>query len=102
MDGGTRQGTFGLIGQLTAISGKRDELVACLRAGSRGIAGKLSYQIALDRDDPNSLWITEVWADEAAYRACLDLPQVREAAARFGALVASAGPRIETVPLADE
>jgi quinol monooxygenase YgiN len=92
-------GSFGLIGQLSAVPGKRDELIACLREGSRDIPGKLAYLIALDRNDPDSIWITEIWRDEAAYNACLLLPQVQAASAEFAKLVASAGPRIETVPL---
>ena len=43
--------------------------------------------------------MTEVWIDEAAYRACLTLPQVIAAGQRMGELIASAGPRIETVPV---
>ena len=93
------EGTFGLIGQLSAHPGQRDALIACLREGSADVPGKLAYLIALDRNDPDSIWITEIWRDEDAYEACLAMPQVQAAAARFRELVASAGPRIETVPL---
>jgi quinol monooxygenase YgiN len=97
----TEQGTFGLIGQLSAVPGQRDELIACLRGGSSGVPGKIAYLIALDRNDPDSIWITEIWRDEAAYSACLAMPQVQVAAASLQGLIASAGPRIETVPLSD-
>jgi quinol monooxygenase YgiN len=93
------KGTFGLLGQLVAQPGKRDELIACLRESSRDVPGKLVYMIALDRNDPDSIWMTEVWRDEAAYDACLTLPAVKAGAARMGELIARAGPRIETVPL---
>ncbi len=93
------RGQFGLIGQLSAVSGRRDELVACLQGGSRDVPGKLAYLIALDRNDPDSIWVTEIWEDEAAYQACLSMPGVDAASAKLRELVASAGPRIETIPL---
>jgi len=98
--GNYEEGSFGLIGQLSAVAGKRDELVACLREGSRDVPGKLAYLIALDRNDPDSIWVTEIWRDEAAYNACLAMPGVEAASERLRGLVASAGPRIETIPVA--
>ena len=35
--------------------------------------GCLSYIVAEDPNDPDALWVTEVWTDEAAHRASLDL-----------------------------
>jgi quinol monooxygenase YgiN len=90
---------FGLIGQLRAHPGKRDELIACLQEGSRDVPGKLAYLIALERDDPDAFWVTEIWREKADYEACLAMPQVQKAAARMRDLLAGAGPRIETTPI---
>jgi quinol monooxygenase YgiN len=92
-------GTFGLIGQLRAVPGRRYELVSRLRDGARDVPGKLAYLIALDRNDPDSLWITEIWRDEQAYDACVARPGAEVAGAALMELIASAGPRIETIPL---
>ena len=90
---------FGLIGQLKAKPGRRDELIACLEEGSRDVPGKLAYLIALDRSDPDAFWITEIWREQADYEACLELPQVKRAAQRMAELLGAAGPRIETTPI---
>jgi quinol monooxygenase YgiN len=90
---------FGLIGQLKAKSGRRDELIACLEEGSRDVPGKLAYLIALDRSDADAFWITEIWREKGDYEACLELPQVKRAASRMAELLAAAGPRIETTPI---
>ncbi|MBE0410657.1 MAG: antibiotic biosynthesis monooxygenase, partial [Anaerolineales bacterium] len=42
---------FGLIGKITAVSGKREELISILLAGSVDMPGCLSYIIARDTAD---------------------------------------------------
>ena len=44
---------FGLIGKITAESGRRAELAAYLHDGSRDLPGCLSYVVALDSQDPD-------------------------------------------------
>ena len=70
---------FGLIGKMRTTPGKRDELASILTEGTRAMPGCRSYIIALDPVEPDVLWITEVWDDEAAHRASLELPAVRDA-----------------------
>lgn len=79
---------YGLIGKLRAIPGKRDELAAILAEGTGAMPGCRSYVVALDPSEPDALWITEVWDDEAAHRASLDLTEVREAIMRGKPLIA--------------
>jgi quinol monooxygenase YgiN len=90
---------YGLIGKLTALAGRRDELAAILLEGSAAMPGCLSYIVASDHADPAALWVTEVWDSEASHRASLQLPSVRGAIARGRPLIAGFGDRVVTAPI---
>lgn len=90
---------YGLIGKMRTAPGRRGELAAILVEGVSGMPGCLSYVVAEDAVDPDSLWVTEVWVDEEAHRASLGLPSVQEAIARGRPLIAGFGERFETRPL---
>lgn len=79
---------YGLIGRMSAVEGKRDELIAALLDGIGEMPGCLSYVVATDPADPQALWITEVWQDEASHKASLSLPSVREAIRKGRPLIA--------------
>ncbi len=70
---------YGLIGKLTAQSGKRDTLTAILIAGIASMPGCISYVVANDPTDVDVIWITEVWESKEAHAASLSLPSVRDA-----------------------
>ncbi|MEQ1497922.1 MAG: putative quinol monooxygenase [Novosphingobium sp.] len=95
----TAQPLYGLIGQMKAAPGTRDELIGYLQAGTRGMPGNLVYLIAKDAGDPDSIWITEVWKDQASHQASLALPDVQAAIAKARPILAGFGTRVETVPL---
>jgi quinol monooxygenase YgiN len=90
---------YGLIGKIDAVAGTRDELAAILIEGVGGMPGCLSYVVAHDPDDPDGLWVTEVWTGADAHRASLSLPSVQAAIARGRPLIAGFGQRIETLPV---
>ena len=46
----------GLIGKIKANSGKRDELISILIAGSEKMPGCLSYIVAKDVADTDAIW----------------------------------------------
>jgi quinol monooxygenase YgiN len=89
----------GLIGKIIAAPGKRDELAAILLEGEDTMPSCLSYVVALDPNDANALWITEVWFDAAAHAASLKLTQVRAAIARGRPLIAGFGDSFTTAPV---
>jgi len=91
--------TYGLIGQMTATPGHRDELIAILLEGTTAMPGCLSYVIAKDPENADALWITEVWVDREHHAASLQLPSVQAAIARGKALIAGFGVRHETEPV---
>ncbi len=89
---------YGLIGKMMAATGKRDELLEALREGITGMPGCLAYVVAEDEGDPDAIWITEVWVDEASHRASLQLEGVRRAIERARPLIAGFGERFVTRP----
>src|SRR5690606_22328220 len=71
----------GLTGKIRAVPGKRAELAAVLVMEDGAMPGCLSYVVAEDPQDADVLWVTEVWTDEAAHRASLQLDSVKAAIA---------------------
>ena len=87
---------YGLIGRIKAVAGKRGELAAVLVQEDGSMPGCLSYVVAEDPADADALWVTEVWVDQAAHRASLNLPAVQTAIARGRPLIAGFDSRVET------
>ena len=90
---------FGLIGKMLAVPGGRDALVAILLEGTGDMPGCRSYIVAADPEDPNGIWITEVWDSREQHEASLRLPTVQEAIRKGRPLIAGFSDRHETVPL---
>ena len=89
----------GLIGRITALEGRRDELARILLEAIGGMPGCLSYVVAIDPQTADALWITEVWDSAESHRASLALPAVRNAIARGKPLIASFDQHIQTAVL---
>jgi len=51
---------YGLIVKINAAPNERDNLISILLEGTTDMPGCISYVIAKDTGDENSLWITEV------------------------------------------
>jgi len=90
---------YGLIGKATAVAGKRDELIEILVNGVTSMPGCLSYIVAKDTADADSLWITEVWDSKESHDASLTLPQVKAAITKGKPLFASFGQHVVTTPV---
>jgi quinol monooxygenase YgiN len=90
---------YGLIGKMTTVAGKREEVLAALLEGINDMPGCLSYIVAKDTKDPNAIWITEVWDSEASHKASLSLPEVRAAIARARPIIAGFGESFTTAPV---
>jgi quinol monooxygenase YgiN len=89
----------GLIGKIIAVEGKRDALIAILLEGTKEMPGCLSYVVAKDAADPNGIWVTEVWEDQASHKASLSLPAVRQAIAKGRPLIAKFDQSVATQPV---
>jgi quinol monooxygenase YgiN len=90
---------YGLIGRFSAVTGKRDELIAILLKGVAGMPGCLSYIVARDPKDPDAVWITEAWDSAESHKASLSLPSVRDAIAQGRPMIAAFQDHIETEPV---
>lgn len=93
---------YGIIGKMIAHDGKRDELIAILLDGTKGMPGCMSYVISKDLSEENALWITEVWENQESHAASLSLEPVRQAIASGKPLIAGFGERFETMPVGGE
>ncbi len=71
--------SYGLFGGFTAVPGRRDELVGHLLQAAALLGrdpGCLHYVVSTS-DDPDAVWVSEVWTDRAAHDASLDPPDVK-------------------------
>jgi quinol monooxygenase YgiN len=90
---------YGLIGKIKSVAGQRDALMAILLDGLADMPGCLSYIVAEDPNDPDAIWITEVWESREHHQASLVLPSVQQAIAAGRPLIAGFGERFETIPV---
>ncbi len=100
--------TFANAGTLGAVPGKRDELVALLTRRNHALsrAGCLAYEVGVNDDAPDTVYVVELWESAAAHRASLELPDVRAAIAAARPLLSGefGGFRFDVVgsPLRDD
>jgi|SRR5687767_8480139 len=90
---------YGLIGKMLVAPGQREAVIAILLEGTERMPGCLSYIVAKDSTDPNAVWITEVWDNEASHKASLTLPAVKEAIAKGRPMITGFGERFITTPV---
>ena len=90
---------YGLIGRIMAVAGQREALADILIRGTASMPGCVSYVVALDAGDADSLWVTEVWDSRESHRASLQLPAVQAAIAQGRPLIAGFDSRFETTPI---
>ncbi len=96
------QGTetmYGLISKVDVVLGQRDALVSILLEGVAGMPGCLSYVVANDPENPDAIWITEVWDSQASHEASLSLPSVQDAIAQGRPMIAGFSERKVTAPV---
>ncbi|MFC4600885.1 putative quinol monooxygenase [Cohnella hongkongensis] len=66
---------YAMLGQLIAHPGKRDELAGRLLESAetlQGMEGCIYYIIGESADEPDALWVTELWESEEAHAASLE------------------------------
>lgn len=90
---------YGLIGKIIARPGERAALISILLEGAAEMPGCLSYVVAEDPQDPDGIWITEVWESPLSHQASLSLPSVQHAIGRGRPLIAGFEERFETLPV---
>jgi len=85
---------YGLAGTMTAKQGRRDELTQILLQAAKLLqsnSGCIQYIISHVNDDPDVVWVSEVWIDKAAHDSSLEPQEIRD-------LVMSALPLLANSP----
>ncbi len=93
---------FGLIGKLKTQSGQREALVGhLLNAASilRDMEGCYLYVINRATDDPDTVWVTEVWRSQADHQASLAHDGIRDIIASARPLLAEPPDGFEVAPV---
>ena len=90
---------YGLIGSMTAVSGRRDDLIGILTEGVSNMPGCLSYVVAKDSKDEHTIWVTEVWDTKENHDASLSLPSVTKAISAARPMISAFGNQVITTPV---
>jgi quinol monooxygenase YgiN len=87
--------TFGMVGRIKAKPGQRAALGALMVGGTTAMPGCLSYIVAEDVGEADTLWIFEAWTSKAEHAASLRLPTVRALIGKARPLIAGFEPGAE-------
>lgn len=91
---------YGLIVAFEALEGEGVKLAQILDEAFDGLPGMLSHIVSCEPENPDRLWITEVWDSKESHEASLSTDKVQAAMTEGRPLIAAMGQRIETKPLA--
>ncbi len=89
---------FGLVGTLTAAPGRGDELEQHLIEAAEQLEAVPTchlYVVSRLPDEPETVHIVEVWDDEGAHQASLQLEPIQQLIARAKPIIAGMGDRLE-------
>ncbi len=93
---------YGLCGKMKAHPGQRDVLLGHMLKSAenmRDVKGCYIYLIGTLPDDPDAIWITEVWANKADHDASLALEAIKAVIAVARPLIADMSEGFEFTPL---
>jgi quinol monooxygenase YgiN len=73
--------TFANVGTLETVPGKRDLLVEILtrRTADLEQAGCLLYEVGVNEENPDTVFVAELWTSAQAHQASLNLDSVQAA-----------------------
>ncbi|GIO28527.1 putative quinol monooxygenase [Ornithinibacillus bavariensis] len=72
---------FGLFGKFIAKDGDRDKLVAILleaAASMQSLEECEIYHVSISEDEPNAIFVYEVWSDQTAHQESLSLESTKK------------------------
>ncbi|MBD2867353.1 putative quinol monooxygenase [Paenibacillus arenilitoris] len=93
---------FTMYGKLTAQPGKRDELVQILLEAAEGLRdyeGCLLYIVNVSDEEPDAVWVTELWTNAEAHAASLKNEAAMEQIKRARPIIASVDNPIRLRPV---
>jgi len=71
---------FGLYTKFTTHAGQRDSLVQMLleaASGMQSVEGCELYVVNIPDDEPEGVWVTEIWSDSSAHQASLSIEEAK-------------------------
>lgn len=73
--------TFANVGTLGVQPGEREAVVAILTRSNPALTdtGCLLYEVGTNDEQPDTVFVTELWESAEAHQSSLQLPSVREA-----------------------
>jgi quinol monooxygenase YgiN len=91
---------YGLFGKLQAHPGQGDALAGLLLgSGGSAMPGCELYVINRSPEDPDAIWVYEVWTSREAHAASLELESVRDTIQLAMPLIAGFSDRVELLPV---
>jgi quinol monooxygenase YgiN len=74
---------YGYFGTMRTVPGRRDDVVAILLGGVDGLrdVGCSVYSVSVAADEPDLIWVYEVWDSKESHDASLTLPETKAAIA---------------------
>jgi len=90
---------YGLHGKMIAQPGQRDALIGSLLEGSGSMDGNYLYVVSADPNDPDGIWIYEVWESAQHHQDSLKLESVQATIAKARPLIAGFADRLEFIPV---
>jgi quinol monooxygenase YgiN len=93
---------YGLSGKFKAQPGQRDALIDILVTSAkalREVEGCYLYIVGSVPDDPDGIWITEVWRSQADHQGSLALESTKAAITAARPMIAGMSDRVEFTPI---
>lgn len=81
---------FGVCGRMTVQPGGRDEVFDLIREAVRAggdASGLIAYTVMDSLEEPDTIWVTELWVDKAAHDATTRSEAVRKVTKQMLALL---------------
>ncbi|WP_199617016.1 putative quinol monooxygenase [Paenibacillus alkalitolerans] len=82
---------FGMSGKITALEGQRDALLQILLEAAEAmhsVEGCEMYAVNISESDPDSVYVMELWRDQADHAASLALESTKELIQRARPIIA--------------
>jgi quinol monooxygenase YgiN len=93
--------TYGLLNKLTAKPGKRDEVMGILLESGKLLddSACLMYMVSEAVDDPNVIYVTDLWTSKAKHEKALKTPELRPFVEKAVPLLAGMPEQTEIKPV---
>ena len=91
---------YALINKMTAKPGKRDEVIHILLESGKpfnDITSCILYLVYKDKNNPNVIWVEDVWTNQDDHAVAMNTPQMRSNIAKSLTVLESMPEQIEVV-----